>query len=377
MSTALAPTIPPTHPAVVTTAPRAPLATLTVPTVPPGPGQVLIHVLWTSSTPLDLHQADGGLLITHPALMGSSYGGVVAQLGPEQPRDHLRVGDKVFGFTFRGDEEKCHQTYMTTDWYMVSKLPEGVRMEEAVAVSVNLVTAFHTLTADFGLELPWPVPAGENRERDTPIVVWGAASSVGNYAVQVLRHWGFENVVAVARAKHHEYLKELGAKVCFDYTDGDVVEKVLRYVGEGKEGKPRVPYVLDCIGSLEGTLKKIAELAERGTKVAIMLPVIVKHATEKEAPVYEMDVNKVLPGAWKEGVELKGTRTHFYLQNEFFKDHLQSEIVPALLEQGVIKPNKLKIVEGKTMLERAENARQLLRSQAVSGEKLVWRVADE
>jgi hypothetical protein len=48
-----------------------------------------------------------------------------------------------------------------------------------------------------------------------------------------------------------------------------------------------------------------------------------------------------------------------------------------LLEQGVIKPNKLKIVEGKTMLERAENARQLLRSQAVSGEKLVWRIADE
>ena len=65
------------------------------------------------------------------------------------------------------------------------------------------------------------------------------------------------------------------------------------------------------------------------------------------------------------------------LQNEFFKDHLQADVVPALLEQGVIKPNKLRVVEGKTMLERAENARLILRNQAVSGEKLVWRIADE
>jgi hypothetical protein len=102
--------------------------------------------------------------------------------------------------------------------------------------------------------------------------------------------------------------------VCFDYTDEEVVKKLLDYVGEGRDGGPRVPYVLDCIGSQEGTLRKISEIAERGTIVAIMLPVIVRHADEEVAPVYEMDVNKVLPGQWKEGVVLKGTRTHFYLQ---------------------------------------------------------------
>lgn len=48
-----------------------------------------------------------------------------------------------------------------------------------------------------------------------------------------------------------------------------------------------------------------------------------------------------------------------------------------MLERGLIKPNKLKIVEGKTMLERAENALKLMRGQAVSGEKLVWRIAEE
>jgi hypothetical protein len=47
------------------------------------------------------------------------------------------------------------------------------------------------------------------------------------------------------------------------------------------------------------------------------------------------------------------------------------------LQQGLIKPNKLRIVEGKTLLDRAQNALRLLRSQAVSGEKLVWRIAEE
>ncbi|KAJ9130611.1 Zinc-binding dehydrogenase [Coniochaeta hoffmannii] len=375
----LAPNLPPTHSAVVTTAPRAPLQIATVPTVAPGPGQVLVHVLWTSSTPLDLHEADGGLLVNHPALMGGSYGGIIAQLGPDQPprAQGLHVGDKVFGFTFRNEKEKCHQTYLTTDWYMVSKLPSNISFEEAVAVPCNLITAFNVLITDLGLELPWPVPGEGPKECETPIVIWGAASSVGNYTLQVLKHWGFRNAIAVARRKHHEYLQELGAKVCFDYMDEDVVEQVLRHVGDAQDGQPLVPYVVDCIGSLEGTLKKIAKLAERGTTVAVMLPVIVKHASEEEMPVYEMDVHKVLPGAWKDGVILKGTRTHFYLSNEFFRNKLQAEVVPSLLERGIIKANKLKIVEGKTMLERAEKARQLLRNQAVSGEKLVWRIADE
>lgn len=35
------------------------------------------------------------------------------------------------------------------------------------------------------------------------------------------------------------------------------------------------------------------------------------------------------------------------------------------------------MVEGKTLLDRAQKALDLLRDQAVSGEKLVWRVADD
>lgn len=59
------------------------------------------------------------------------------------------------------------------------------------------------------------------------------------------------------------------------------------------------------------------------------------------------------------------------------KNHCQPDVVPALLEQGVIKPNKQRIVEGATLLERATNSLRILRAGAQSGEKLVWRVDEK
>lgn len=53
-----------THEAVVMVGIKKPLETLRVPTVTPQGDEVRVHVEWTASTPLDLHQADGGLLVS-------------------------------------------------------------------------------------------------------------------------------------------------------------------------------------------------------------------------------------------------------------------------------------------------------------------------
>jgi NADPH:quinone reductase-like Zn-dependent oxidoreductase len=72
---------------------RAPLALIKVPTIKPGPGEVRVHSLWTASTPLDLHQNDGGLLVTHPQLVGDGVAGMVVEVG--QGVERLNVGDRV------------------------------------------------------------------------------------------------------------------------------------------------------------------------------------------------------------------------------------------------------------------------------------------
>jgi hypothetical protein len=51
--------------------------------------------------------------------------------------------------------------------------------------------------------------------------------------------------------------------------------------------------------------------------------------------------------------------------------------MPTMLKEGIVSPQKQKIVEGATVLERGQNALDMLRRKEASMERLVWRVCDE
>lgn len=138
------------------------------------------------------------------------------------------------------------------------------------------------------------------------ILIWGGSSSVGQYALQILRHWGYTNLLATASKQHHELLKSYGARAVFDYRSPTVVEDILSAAGEAG-----VPLVLDCIVSKEGSLKPIAKIAKKGSTIAALLPVIIRDASDTEAPIYSMEVKD--EADWAEGVDARGVRTHFYL----------------------------------------------------------------
>jgi len=361
-----------THPAVVTVGIKAPLEVIQVPTVPPTEGEVRVRVEWTASTPLDLHQNDGGLLVKHPQVLGDGTAGTVVEIGPGVK--NLKLGDKVFGFTFREQKEKAHQEFCTCPETSLGKLPESFTMQEAVTLPNNFVTVFHAVTTDLGLPLPWPKPAGyvPLHSKD-PILIWGGSSSVGQFALQILKYYGYRNLLTTASKRHHEYLKDLGASEAFDYNDVDISSTILDAATKSSS-EPAIPFILDCIGSQDGSIAPISKVAHRGSKVAILLPVIVKDSSETSAPEYSMDVQSA--AKWEDGVEDRGVRTHYYMNNEFFRDHLQPEIMPAMLREGLVIPNKQRIIEGKTLVERAQKAMDILRRKEQSGERLVWRIAE-
>lgn len=248
------------------------------------------------------------------------------------------------------------------------QIPPNLSMQAAATIPTNLITIFHTLTTHFSMALPWPKPASYTPPSSTnlPILVWGASSSVGQYALQILSYYGYTTIIATASPTHHSLLKQLGATHVVDYRDFDALSSTVEELGP-------VVYWLDCIGSVSGSVKPISRLARSGAQVAVMLPVIIRDASVDEAPVYAMDVNDC-GVQWAEGVEALGVRTHFYLQNEEFRGRLQSEIVPQAVEMGVVKANEVRVVEGENMLERAQKALDLLRGKEVRGEKLVWRI---
>lgn len=317
-----------THDAVATIGLKQPLGIVRVPTVVPTGDEVRVRVEWTASTPLDLHQNDGGLLVTHPQVLGDGTAGTVVEVGPDVKR--LTVGDQVFGFTWRNPQEKAHQEFCTTNEWLFAKvqlhqripcerpadedtekLPEGFKLQEAVTLPNNFVTVFHSITADLGIETPWPKPADyQPRDHDQLILIWGGASSVGMYALQILRYFGYTSLIAVASRKHHEKLRSLGAKWTFDYNDSNVVAEITNAAAT-TGSNAGIPKILDCIASQQGSLKLISKIAKSGSKVAALLPVIVRDSSETEDPIYAMDVDKA--AEWEEGVQAVGVRTHFYL----------------------------------------------------------------
>ncbi|KAK4692377.1 hypothetical protein P7C71_g4812, partial [Lecanoromycetidae sp. Uapishka_2] len=363
-----------THTAIVTVAPRAPLETHRFLTPTPKEGEVLLRNEWTASTPLDLHQNDGHLLVTPPQILGDGLAGTITEIGPGTTR--LKKGDKVFGFAHQGNAQKAHQKFACVPENVLAILPDGFTMQEAVTLPNNFVTVFHALTADLGLQLPWPKPEAwvpkdvdGKAIGDETILIWGGSSSVGQFALQILRWYGFSNPIATASKRNHSLLRDYGANCVIDYNEPFVPAQIS--VAAGDKG---VNLVLDCIGSQSGSLAPIAKIAEKGTKIAVLLPVIVRDASETEAPEYAMDVESAAD--WQDGVEVRGVRTHFYQENAFFKEHLQPTIMPQMLAMGIVKPNRQRIVEGEMLLDRAQKAMDLLRKKEVSGERLVWRVAE-
>lgn len=305
---------PETHKAVATIAKRAPLELIQVPTIHPGPGEVVVRVQWTSSSPVDLHQADGGFFVSHPFILGCSYAGTVVATGPEDPALEkpnaapLVVGDRVFGFAAPNQKSQGFQTYITLSRHLLGRVPENMTIEAAVTAPTNLVTAVYVCINDLGLDLPWPKPEGwKPSHLDEPILIWGAASSVGLFTVQVLAHWGYKNIIAVASSKHHAEFRSFSAVSCFDYKDTDVTEQILARASQ-------IPFIVDCIGQVEGTVLPITRIAKKGSTVAIMIPVIVRDATADLEPILSTDPSEFHKDLWAEGVKVIGTRTFFYDQ---------------------------------------------------------------
>ena len=218
----------------------------------------------------------------------------------------------MFGFGWREQKEKAYQEIAIFPEFLLGKVPPGIPLHEAVTVPNNFVTIFQAAEANLGISLPWPkphdyVPAGA----DDAFLIWGGSSSVGQYATQIFAYYGYRNVQATASAKHHGMLKKLGAQQVFDYRDADVVQSIKSANQSSKTGKPAIRYIFDCIGSKDGSLAHISKIAEAGTTVAVVLPVVIRDASETEAPEYAMDPAE--EAQWADGVELSGVRAHFYL----------------------------------------------------------------
>jgi len=145
----------------------------------------------------------------------------------------------------------------------VVPIPDGWSFEEAAQLGVAPLTALQCLHQT--LELPSPFEAVRPGDRQRAILIWGGASSIGQYAIQFAKLGGLR-VLTTASPKNFDLVKGLGADEVFDYRDENITEKIRAATGNALD------IALDTISEGKTPEQVAGAIGDKGGKVATVLP---------------------------------------------------------------------------------------------------------
>lgn len=153
------------------------------------------------------------LLGEPPFVLGWDVSGVVEQVDPGVHR--FQVGDEVYGMPYFPAAAGANAEYLVAPARQLARKSAGISHEEAEALPLVGLTAWHALVEIAQLR------AGQR------VLIHGAGGGLGHVAVQLAKHLGAE-VIGTASAAKHEFLRALGADQLVDYRTQDYTE-VLRH----------------------------------------------------------------------------------------------------------------------------------------------------
>jgi len=219
-----------------------------VPIPEPQAGELLIKVEAASLNRADLGLRKGTYRISAdalPLIPGREFAGTVEKLGANV--SDFRVGQRVVGYPSLGGYAE-HAVAKTSE---VRPVPDGVTFGQAAA----LPTAF--LTAWFGLKTDGNLKPGEW------LLVQGGSSGVGTAAIQIAKYRGAKVIATTGSEEKARRLRQLGADVTIDVSQGDFLPEVMRVTNNRG-----VDVVLEMIGG-EVYQKSLQALAPGGRLVSI------------------------------------------------------------------------------------------------------------
>ncbi|TFK32494.1 chaperonin 10-like protein [Crucibulum laeve] len=311
----------------------------------PGPGQILVKIKSTSINPIDWKIQKYGFFIEEfPAILGCDIAGDIEVVG--EGVTQWAKGDRVFFEATFKNEEASFQQYTIGNAVTAARIPDNISYDQAASIPATLTCAyiglFNKEPHGLGFEAPTTV-AGKGTYSDTPLVVLGGPSSVGQYAIQLAKLVGFSPVITTAAAKHNNYLKSLGA----DYVlDRNLSTPALSVEISKLTDKP-IKAVYDAISSKE-TQQMGHDILASGGKLCIVVNPAVNVAEDKKL-VFVIGILNLPHNI--------GLLTDMYTA------------LSQWVEAGLIKPNKVEVLPGG--LAGIKEGLKMLENDQVSGLKLV------
>ncbi|KAL4970920.1 zinc-binding alcohol dehydrogenase family protein [Aspergillus stella-maris] len=328
-----------------------------IPIPKPLPGHALIKVNATAQSN-DLN----GIAVSKPGVVcGDDFAGTVV----DPNGTSLEKGQRVAGFVMGSDIDPPRGTfaqYAMAHPDYVFKIPDSVTDTEAASIPLSLATAMVSL---HWLEIP---DATDPVKDPFSILIYGASSSVGLYAVQLAKMAGL-HVIATASGKNRDLVRRQGADVVIDYRDADWPEQVKKAAGN------KLRHVFDTISTPETTKAAAGTLSPEGghivcimartaedigylpgvkLNVALCYTVFGENLSKKDVELYSTFQDT-------DGERLQDVAT--------WKKYLKC--LPDWLAAGAFKPNPLLEMGG---LDDILRGLELQQKGGVSGQKVVYRI---
>src|SRR5437588_737437 len=209
----------------------------------PGPGEVVVRVRACALNHLDLWVRRGlnGVTFPLPLVPGSDISGEVAVVGAAVQR--VRAGDQVIlapgvccgqcAACAAGRDNECRKytlfgygrnggcaEYVLAPEENVLSMPAGLSFEEAAAVPLVFLTAWHMLVARARLQ------PGEE------VLILGAGSGVGSAAIQIAKLMGARVIATAGSRAKLDKARELGADEVIDHAQQKISEETRKLTGK-------------------------------------------------------------------------------------------------------------------------------------------------
>ncbi|KAF9484841.1 GroES-like protein [Pholiota conissans] len=322
----------------------------------PQSGEILIKVHSISLNPVDWKIHKWGIFFEDfPAILGNDMAGEVVELG--KGVTDFAIGDRVFGQAPFRPDRGTFQQYVVALASTTAKIPENITYDQAATIPTVLTAAYVGLYnhIPYGLGIFSPLNNPPQRYPDTPILIFGGASSVGQSVLQLAHLSGFSPIITTASMKHTEWLKSLGATAILD-RNLDVVA-LSAEIKKFCNGKP-LKYIYDAISSPE-TQKAGFDILDDGGRIVNVTPPVVT------PPVIESTNSKTV-------VHVSGVlryESNIPLLEPLYHDHLFG-----LVEKGLIKSSKVEVLPHG--LAGISAGLDRLEADSVSGLKLIAHPQD-
>ncbi|KAI0434921.1 GroES-like protein [Xylaria sp. FL1042] len=245
--------------AVVSKGPKVQIIDSPIPK--PGPEQVIIKVVVSGSNPKDWklpHWMDTTLN------QGDDIAGIVHEVGENVYE--FKPGDRVAAFHEMMTPGGSYAEYAVAWQHTTFHLAKHTSFEEAAAIPLAAMTSAIGLYLRLGLPQPW-VQATE----PIPLVIYGAASAVGSYTIQLAQQSNIHPLICVAgRSSAHveKLIDRSKGDVILDYRDGD--DALVDKLKKAADGRPLL-HAFDAV-SEKGSYVNLSKVLSKGAKMTLVLP---------------------------------------------------------------------------------------------------------